>query len=202
MFNGATLLFALATSASLLHASTPEPARGTGHRATQVKVTVLSTMLAGDPGRGIGEWGYSALAEVDGRTLLVDTGARPETVLRNAAELGIDLSTVTELVLTHHHDDHTGGLLTLRRELSKRNPAGAPARDQTPPPAAAPTRPDRETVTPPTPDSASTRPRAAHAPDTSGSPAPPHHRAWQGAASHATARTARSIARTPAWCVD
>ena len=123
MFNGATLLLALATSASLLRAPTPEPARGTGHRATQVKVTVLSTMLAGDPGRGIGEWGYSALVEVDGRTLLVDTGARPETVLRNAAELGIDLSTVTELVLTHHHDDHTGGLLTLRRELSKRNPA-------------------------------------------------------------------------------
>ena len=79
---------------------------------------------------------------------------------------------------------------------------GAPARDQTPPPAAAPTRPDRETVTPPTPDSASTRPRAAHAPDTSGSPAPPHHRAWQGAASHATARTARSTARRPAWCAD
>ena len=84
MFNGATLLIALATSASLLRAPTPEPARGTGHRATQVKVTVLSTMLAGDPGRGIGEWGYSALVEVDGRTLLVDTGARPETVLRKA----------------------------------------------------------------------------------------------------------------------
>jgi 7,8-dihydropterin-6-yl-methyl-4-(beta-D-ribofuranosyl)aminobenzene 5'-phosphate synthase len=92
-------------------------------QATDVKVTVLSTMLAGDPARGIGEWGYSALIEVDGRRLLLDTGARPETVLHNARELGIDLSTVTELVLTHNHDDHTGGLLTLRRELSRRNPA-------------------------------------------------------------------------------
>ncbi len=93
------------------------------HRASEVRITVLSTMLAGDPGRGIGEWGYSALIEVDGKRLLLDTGARPETVLRNATELGIDLSTVTDVVLTHGHDDHTGGLVTLRRELAKRNPA-------------------------------------------------------------------------------
>lgn len=93
------------------------------HRASEVRITVLSTMLSGDPGRGIGEWGYSALIEVDGKRLLLDTGARPETVLRNATELGIDLSTVTDVVLTHGHDDHTGGLLTLRRELAKRNPA-------------------------------------------------------------------------------
>ena len=87
-----------------------------------LKVTVLSTMLAGDPGQGVGEWGFAALIEADGQRLLVDTGARPETVLRNAAELGLDLSTVTDLVLTHNHADHTGGLLTLRRELSQKNP--------------------------------------------------------------------------------
>jgi len=38
--------------------------------------------------------------EVDGRRLLLDTGERPETVLRNAGELGIDLSDVTDLVIT------------------------------------------------------------------------------------------------------
>lgn len=119
----ALLLLALATSTP----APADPARDTSVRAAtrhaaNAKVTVLSTMLAGDPGAGIGEWGYAALIEVDGRTLLLDTGARPETVLRNAAELGIDLSSVPELVLTHNHDDHTGGLLALRRELSKRNP--------------------------------------------------------------------------------
>ena len=41
--------------------------------AQAVKVTVLSTMLAGDPDRGIGEWGYSALVEVDGRKTSDDT---------------------------------------------------------------------------------------------------------------------------------
>ncbi len=91
-------------------------------RAEQVKVTILSTMLAGDPGRGIGEWGFAALLEVDGRRLLIDTGARPGTVLQNARELGIDLSTVEELVLTHNHGDHVNGLVALRESLSARNP--------------------------------------------------------------------------------
>ena len=99
------------------------PATGAAETARAVKVTVLSTMLAGDPARGIGEWGFAALLEVDGRRVLIDAGQRPETVLRNAAELGIDLSDVTDLVITHNHSDHTGGLLTLRRELSAKNPA-------------------------------------------------------------------------------
>lgn len=90
--------------------------------ATAVKVTVLSTMLAGNRGAGIGEWGFAAVLEVDGRRLLIDTGERPETVLRNAAELGIDLSDITDVILTHNHGDHTAGLLTLRRELAKKNP--------------------------------------------------------------------------------
>ncbi len=53
---------------------------------------------------------------------LFDTGARPETVLQNARELKIDLSGVTEVILSHHHGDHTGGLVTLRRELARQNP--------------------------------------------------------------------------------
>jgi len=58
---------------------------------------VLSTNLAGDSGRGIGGWEFAALLEAHGRRLLIDTGARPETVLRKAAEPGIDLSTVSDL---------------------------------------------------------------------------------------------------------
>lgn len=98
------------------------PSSGAAETARAVKVTVLSTMVSGDPGRGIGEWGFAALLEVDGRRLLVDAGQRPETVLRNAAELKIDLADVTDVVLTHNHSDHTGGLVTLRRELAKKNP--------------------------------------------------------------------------------
>jgi 7,8-dihydropterin-6-yl-methyl-4-(beta-D-ribofuranosyl)aminobenzene 5'-phosphate synthase len=86
------------------------------------KVTILSTMLSGAPGKGIGEWGFAALVETDGRKILFDTGARPETVLMNAAELKVELGDVTDVVLTHWHGDHTGGLLRLREEMRKKNP--------------------------------------------------------------------------------
>jgi 7,8-dihydropterin-6-yl-methyl-4-(beta-D-ribofuranosyl)aminobenzene 5'-phosphate synthase len=60
---------------------------------------------------------------VDGQRILFDTGARPETVLQNARELGVDLTGVRDLVLSHNHSDHTGGLVTLRREFMKKDPA-------------------------------------------------------------------------------
>lgn len=94
-------------------------ARADGGRVKSLKITVLSTMLAD---AGIGEWGFAALVEVDGRRMLFDTGARPSTVLENARELNIDLSNVTEVVISHYHDDHTGGLVTLRHALAKKNP--------------------------------------------------------------------------------
>jgi 7,8-dihydropterin-6-yl-methyl-4-(beta-D-ribofuranosyl)aminobenzene 5'-phosphate synthase len=99
------------------------PVQAAGQQAKSVKVTVLSTMLVGNTASGVGEWGFAAVLEADGRRLLVDTGARAETVLSNAREMKIDLSTITDLVLTHNHADHTGGLLTLRRELSATQPS-------------------------------------------------------------------------------
>lgn len=90
-------------------------------KASVIKVTMLSTMLADLV--GIGEWGFAALVEADGYKVLFDTGARPETVLRNAEELGIDLSQVTDVILSHNHDDHIGGLLKLRQTLQAKNPA-------------------------------------------------------------------------------
>jgi 7,8-dihydropterin-6-yl-methyl-4-(beta-D-ribofuranosyl)aminobenzene 5'-phosphate synthase len=87
-----------------------------------LKITVLVTNLAGNLGKGEGEWGYSALVEVDGHKILYDTGASADRVLHNAQVLSIDLSEVEDVVLSHNHADHVAGLLTLRRELSKLNP--------------------------------------------------------------------------------
>jgi 7,8-dihydropterin-6-yl-methyl-4-(beta-D-ribofuranosyl)aminobenzene 5'-phosphate synthase len=112
------LVTALLVSAPAVHASSVQQKSG----ASQVKVTILSTMLVGNPASGIGEWGFAAVLEADGRRLLIDTGARAETVLKNAAELKVDLSSIADVVITHNHADHTGGLLTLRRELAKQNP--------------------------------------------------------------------------------
>ena len=70
----------------------------------------------------IGEWGFAALIESEGHQLLFDTGFRPNTVLENADSLGIDLSKVEHVFLSHNHLDHTGGLQTLRKTLMKKNP--------------------------------------------------------------------------------
>jgi 7,8-dihydropterin-6-yl-methyl-4-(beta-D-ribofuranosyl)aminobenzene 5'-phosphate synthase len=102
------------TTAASAPAYPPRP------RVKSLEIVVLSTMLTDRA--GIGEWGFSALVVADGHRLLFDTGARPETVLQNARELRIDLSGVTEVILSHHHGDHTGGLTTLRRELARQNP--------------------------------------------------------------------------------
>jgi 7,8-dihydropterin-6-yl-methyl-4-(beta-D-ribofuranosyl)aminobenzene 5'-phosphate synthase len=104
---------ARATGAALaLALLAPAAGAAEADRAQDVKITVLSTMLAEE---GVGEWGFAALVEVDGYRLLFDTGAREDTVLRNAEELKVDLANVTDVLLSHHHADHTGGLLRLRQ---------------------------------------------------------------------------------------
>jgi 7,8-dihydropterin-6-yl-methyl-4-(beta-D-ribofuranosyl)aminobenzene 5'-phosphate synthase len=86
--------------------------------AKEVKITILSTMLAE---AGIGEWGFAALVEVDTFKLLFDTGNKPQTVLENLKELNIDLSGVTHILLSHSHNDHTGGWISMRRALQAIN---------------------------------------------------------------------------------
>lgn len=93
-----------------------------GHRVGALKITVLVTNLAGDPHEGSGEWGYSALVEVDGHKIVYDTGASPNLALANAKLLKMNLSDVDEVILSHNHWDHVGGLMSLRNELKTGNP--------------------------------------------------------------------------------
>src|ERR1700691_4517018 len=90
-------------------------------KVASLDVRLLSTMLTAD--EGYGEWGFAALVVADGHRILFDTGAHPDTVLRNARALHIDLSNVPDVILSHHHIDHTAGLVTLRREYAQSNPA-------------------------------------------------------------------------------
>lgn len=57
----------------------------------------------------IGEWGLSIFIEADGKRILMDTGMTA-SVTHNAAALGINLSTIDTIVLSHGHIDHSGGL--------------------------------------------------------------------------------------------
>ena len=89
--------------------------------ANPYKITVLSTNIA-DYG-GLGEWSFSAVFEGKTDSVLFDTGFRSDTVLHNVLHLGVDLSSVEKVVLSHFHSDHTGGLLVLREHFGKENPA-------------------------------------------------------------------------------
>lgn len=105
--------------ASTRLASAAAPHRPARRRVGQLRITILSTMLADE---GIGEWGFGALVEVDGHRLLFDTGAHDDVVARNARELKVSLDTVPEVVLSHFHADHTSGLVALRRDVAPRQP--------------------------------------------------------------------------------
>ncbi|MBN1453953.1 MAG: MBL fold metallo-hydrolase [Anaerolineales bacterium] len=58
-------------------------------------------------------WGFSALVEYRGQTLLFDTGGDGRILLENMHVLGIDLACIQSVVLSHAHGDHTGGLSVL-----------------------------------------------------------------------------------------
>ncbi|MFC1864749.1 MBL fold metallo-hydrolase [Chloroflexota bacterium] len=83
----------------------------------EIKITTLSENTANYG--YLAEWGLSILIEVDESTILMDTGFSFSAV-HNAQLMGIDLSKIDCIVLSHGHVDHTSGLrdvLKIRREV-------------------------------------------------------------------------------------
>ncbi|MCM2466276.1 MBL fold metallo-hydrolase [Methanoculleus oceani] len=60
------------------------------------------------------DWGFSCLIEEAG--LLFDTGERGDVLLANMQALGVDPAPVRQLVLSHDHHDHIGGLAAVLAE--------------------------------------------------------------------------------------
>lgn len=58
----------------------------------------------------IAEHGFSALIEVDGKRILVDTGATGIALEHNLTLVGLTLDDIDIVFLSHGHSDHTGGL--------------------------------------------------------------------------------------------
>jgi 7,8-dihydropterin-6-yl-methyl-4-(beta-D-ribofuranosyl)aminobenzene 5'-phosphate synthase len=74
----------------------------------------------------LGEHGFAALLEGDGPSILFDTGMG-ETLLQNAVRMNRDLHRVEQVVLSHGHCDHTGGLLPLLRNCGGKEVYAHPA---------------------------------------------------------------------------
>ncbi|MBN1303649.1 MAG: MBL fold metallo-hydrolase, partial [Anaerolineales bacterium] len=58
-------------------------------------------------------WGFSALIEYHDQLLLFDTGGDGYLLMENMRILGIDPTCIDSVVLSHAHEDHTGGLSAL-----------------------------------------------------------------------------------------
>jgi len=80
--------------------------------STPPKLTVLYDAFGRDPGLQK-DWGYAALIEIGGRRILFDTGNDSGVFAHNVNSLGIDLTTLDFVVLSHRHGDHTTGLTYL-----------------------------------------------------------------------------------------
>ena len=71
----------------------------------------------------LAEPALSFLLENEYHKVLFDCGYS-DVFIKNAYKLGLDLSDVTDIVLSHGHNDHTGGLLRLEALYRKMMKAG------------------------------------------------------------------------------
>ena len=75
----------------------------------QDKVTILYDAF-GESKELTKDWGFSALVEHNGKRILVDTGNNAAIFEHNVKALGIDLTKLDFVVISHRHTDHTTGL--------------------------------------------------------------------------------------------
>jgi 7,8-dihydropterin-6-yl-methyl-4-(beta-D-ribofuranosyl)aminobenzene 5'-phosphate synthase len=83
----------------------------------ECRITTLAENTAGVP-QSFAEWGFSALIEADGKSILMDTG-RGHAIMHNAELLDVDLKKTDVIVLSHGHSDHTGGLQRVLKSIGR-----------------------------------------------------------------------------------
>lgn len=83
-------------------------------------ITVLCENSVVRPRGLIGEHGFAALIERGNERVLFDTG-QGYALVHNARMLGVDLAAIQKVVLSHGHDDHTGGLAEFLKAGGRRD---------------------------------------------------------------------------------
>lgn len=97
--NRCLMIVSLAVLSLLLGASTPAKDR----------VTILYDAFS-DSKLVTKDWGFSALVEHDGKRILFDAGNNAEIFEHNVESLGVDLTKLDFVVVSHRHSDHVTGL--------------------------------------------------------------------------------------------
>jgi 7,8-dihydropterin-6-yl-methyl-4-(beta-D-ribofuranosyl)aminobenzene 5'-phosphate synthase len=97
-----------------------KPAQAAGVKTEPGRSTVSTRPLHS-------EWGLSLLLEPqrggEARTLLLDYGWTPETIIGNMELLKVDVSKIDALIMSHGHFDHWGGLIGFLDKHRKSLPA-------------------------------------------------------------------------------
>jgi len=112
--------FAIVLSAVVLSGTvfwTPADSPSYGPPDLPLRFTVLYDNYLHQDGTKA-DWGFSCLIEGTERTILFDTGTQPQILMHNVKVLNIDLKKVNQVVISHIHEDHTGGL----RAVLEQNP--------------------------------------------------------------------------------
>jgi 7,8-dihydropterin-6-yl-methyl-4-(beta-D-ribofuranosyl)aminobenzene 5'-phosphate synthase len=55
-------------------------------------------------------WGFSAYIKANDRTIVFDTGLKADMLGRNIKTLELEMKNIDFIILSHEHNDHTGGL--------------------------------------------------------------------------------------------
>lgn len=76
----------------------------------QDKVTILYDAFGDSKLQLTKDWGFSALVEHDGKRILFDTGNDAGIFEQNVKTLGVDLTKLDFVVMSHRHFDHISGL--------------------------------------------------------------------------------------------
>jgi len=87
---------------------TEAESKSEGHK-DPVKFTILYDNYVFKKGTK-SDWGFSCLIEGTEKTILFDTGTKSEILFHNIDQLKVDLNKVEQIVISHIHYDHTGGL--------------------------------------------------------------------------------------------
>ncbi len=116
-----TLLISLAVfSAGIFNAAASQES------ADSIKITILYDNYVHIEGTKA-DWGFSCLIQGIEKTILFDAGTQPDILWHNIETLGVDISQVDAIVISHNHGDHTGGLPSVLEKLPRAVPVYAPS---------------------------------------------------------------------------
>ncbi|MGB8951954.1 MAG: MBL fold metallo-hydrolase [Candidatus Aminicenantales bacterium] len=80
--------------------------------AGEIRVTILYDNYVHNPDSK-SDWGFACLIEGTEKTILFDTGTKSDILWHNIRTLGVDAGKIEQIVISHIHGDHTGGLLSV-----------------------------------------------------------------------------------------